>query len=142
MARAKLDEATAALEADPPQTDEAATLAQTSSYQAQLALAIAQQVQQVRDKETSIEDLVLANQARLGRIAGTAGTTADFSSGAEPVEAELRAELERLKAMESELNQSRRQVLAAGKCSAVGRSSTPANRWPGRRSVTPPGARR
>ena len=111
MARAKLDEATAALEADPPQTDEAATLAQTSSYQAQLALAIAQQVQQVRDKETSIEDLVLANQARLGRIAGTAGTTADFSSGAEPVEAELRAELERLKAMESELNQSRRQVL-------------------------------
>lgn len=109
-ATARLDKATARLEEDRSATGDATTLAQAAVYQARLAIYITQQAQRVREKEATVEDLLLDSQARMARLAEAAGTSADFSAGADTAAAEIQAELERLKALESDLEQARLQV--------------------------------
>jgi len=105
-----LSRAETALDKDRSMTTDAAALAEDAAYHARLAVYIAGQAQRVRAKEATVEDLILENQAVVGRLAETAGTSDDFSAGYATPEAELRSQLERLPVLESELEQSRRQV--------------------------------
>lgn len=105
-----LAKAETALANNRDRTAEPAALANDAAYQARLAIYIAGQAQRIRAKDASVEDLILENQAVIGRLAETAGTSDDFSAGYATAETQLRDQLERLPVLESELEQSRRQV--------------------------------
>jgi outer membrane protein OmpA-like peptidoglycan-associated protein len=109
-AKAQLAKAESVLERDPTATERAARMAGDAAYQARVAVFIAGQAQQVKDNETTVEDLLLAGQAPLQRLADTAGTSSDLSGGSKQVERELTAEIQRLQSLEAELEERRRQV--------------------------------
>lgn len=109
-ARELLASAETSLASGTQDNTQAAELADQATYHARLAGYIAGQAQRIRAKEATVEDLVLENQAVLGRLAETAGTSADFSEGPAKAETQLRKRLERVPVLEAELQQSRRQV--------------------------------
>lgn len=109
-ARQLLAQAEALLETERRTSAQVAELAAKAIYQARVTRHIAEQAERVRSKDATVEDLVLDHQAKLASLADIAGTTTDFSSGSATVLAAIRAELERLQSLQSQLEESRRQA--------------------------------
>ena len=111
LARDALQQAETKLDADRTQTARAIELAAVAAYEARHALHIAGIARQVKDRELSVEDVVLDWEEPLRRLAETASRPADLSRGYAEVEASLREELQKIPALESELDERRRQVV-------------------------------
>jgi OOP family OmpA-OmpF porin len=110
-AQQALAAAEAALDTDRYATETPAADAARAEYLARLAIYISAQTQRVRDREATVEDLLLEAQSVMAELAEIAGTTPDFSNGYGNVAAELRAALKRIPVLEAELDQRRRQVV-------------------------------
>lgn len=110
QAEERLARAEARLEKDRRTSPAVATLATDAIYSARVATQIASQAQQVRAKEATVEDLILARQDYLASLAAAAGVEADFSQGSATLEAELLAELERVPVLKTELEESQRRA--------------------------------
>ena len=110
-ARALLAAGAAEIEADRYALEEARRLADESSRLARQAGYIAEIGEQLRQKDVTLEEVILDWQAPLGNLAAVAGQSADFSNGYGAVENALRDELERIPVLEADLAESRRQVI-------------------------------
>lgn len=80
-ARALLQQADAALVRDRSQREEPQRLAREAATEARHAVALAAMLEQARARDATPEDLVQEWEGSTARIAGAAGTTADFSEG-------------------------------------------------------------
>ncbi|MDJ0928150.1 MAG: OmpA family protein [Gammaproteobacteria bacterium] len=110
LARDALQLAENTLDADRTQTARARELAATAAYEARHALHIAGIAARVKDRELSVEDIVLDWEEPLRRLAETADRPADLSRGYAEVEASLREELQKVPTLEAELEERRIQV--------------------------------
>ena len=88
-ARALLEQAESTLDENRYATDLPASLAEQANYQARHAISLAEQIAAVRDEEISEEDLILAYEEPLERIAAAADLVARFDAGIDPVVAQL-----------------------------------------------------
>jgi OOP family OmpA-OmpF porin len=81
--RELLDTAEKALERDRYDTDRPRTLAREAKYEAQHALYITRVIKEMDTKKTSMEDMMLASEVPLIRVAGALDEVATFDKGYE-----------------------------------------------------------
>jgi outer membrane protein OmpA-like peptidoglycan-associated protein len=78
-------------------TDLPRSLAQQANYEARHAIHLAQRIISIRDANLTEEDIILAYEAPLTRVAAAADKVAALDNGTEPVAAELVAYIEDLR---------------------------------------------
>jgi outer membrane protein OmpA-like peptidoglycan-associated protein len=110
-ARRYLQRADAALDENRYATDEPAALAARAAYEARHAASIANVVKRVDARQISLEELILEWETPLAELATAAGIEPDFASGYGTTADGLRRETERLRALETELEERNRMVL-------------------------------
>jgi len=111
-----LAEADTALEEDRYDTDRPRALARQANYEARHAIYLAQYLDSQRDQRATEEDLILAMEEPLRRIAAAAEIAAEFDKGpAEPagrVIEYLQTQQDRVQNLEQDLDERTRQVFA------------------------------
>jgi OmpA-OmpF porin, OOP family len=95
-------------------TDLPRSLAQQANYEARHAIFLAERIRMIRDSDTSEEDIVLAYEEPLVRIAAAADKVATLDRGVDPLADELVAFIEDLREQsqqsEVDLNESRMRI--------------------------------
>jgi len=104
-ARGLLSEAERELSENRYDTDLPRSLAQQANYEAKHAIYLSEVVRRVRDKNLTVEELVLQWEDPLQRIADAANIVPRMSDGHDQVEEELVAFVENLRAENQELQQ-------------------------------------
>jgi outer membrane protein OmpA-like peptidoglycan-associated protein len=111
-----LAEAETALEEDRYDTDRPRALAREAHYEARHAIYLAQYLESQRDRRATEEDLILAMEEPLRRVAAAAEIAAEFDKGpAEPaaqVVEYLQNQQDRVQNLEQDLDERTRQVFA------------------------------
>jgi len=95
-------------------TDLPRSLAQQANYEARHAIYLAGVIEQLRDEDIPVEEVILQYEAPLARIAAAADMVPAFDEGIEPVERELTAFvedlIERASQAEVDLSDSRARI--------------------------------
>jgi outer membrane protein OmpA-like peptidoglycan-associated protein len=105
-AQALLEQAELELNNNRYDTDLPRSLAQQANYEARHAIYLAELIQQMRDENRSLEDIVLSYEEPLTQISAAADKVAQLDKGAAPVAEELVAYIEgmRERAAQAELD--------------------------------------
>ncbi|NNF51971.1 MAG: OmpA family protein [Gammaproteobacteria bacterium] len=113
-ARALLAQASAALDEDRYDADRPRTLARAADIEARHAIYLARQINDIRENRLSTEDLVLAWEKAMGRIAAKADLAGNFHEGPDPVAAGvvafIQSRQEEIASLRNELAESRQQI--------------------------------
>lgn len=101
-ARALLAQAELELNENRYDTDLPRSLAQQANYEARHAIYLAGVISQLRERDRSLEDIILSYEAPLTQISAAADKVAQLDRGIEPVAAELVAYVEGLREQASQ----------------------------------------
>lgn len=103
--RTLLAQAEKELEENRYDTDLPRSLAQQANYEARHAIYLAEHIRDLRDRDQSIEDIILSYEEPLQQIAAAADKVAALDKGTEPVVIELSQYIEDLRDRERVLSQ-------------------------------------
>jgi len=113
MAKAEslLNQAEKGLSENRYDTDEPRSLARQAKYEIKHAMYLAQALKPVRDRDVSLEDFALANEAPVVRIAGSLDVVAELDQGYEGPTQTIIEKIEMLQKDAYELSERRTQIL-------------------------------
>ena len=106
-----LNQAEAALNNNRYDTDEPRSLAREAKYEAKHALYLARELKPVRDRDVSLEDLALANETSIVKIAGSLDLVAELDEGFDAPTGAIIERIETLQKDAYELSERRTQIL-------------------------------
>ncbi len=109
-ARALLAQAETLLTQNRYDTDEPRNLAREAKYEVKHAMYLARALQPVRDNRVTLEDLALASEEPLARIASRMDAVAEFDEGLEKPAQRILARIDGLQKQARELQEARAQI--------------------------------
>ena len=109
-AESLLSQAEKALTENRYDTDEPRSLARQAKYEAKHAIYLARELKPVRDRDVSLEDYALANEAPVVRIAGSLDLVAELDEGYERPTNDIIGRIETLQKDSYELSERRSQI--------------------------------
>ena len=109
-AEALLGQAENALSRDRYDTDEPRSLARQAKYEAKHAMYLARELKPVRDRDISLEDFALANEAPIVSIAGSLDIVAELDDGFDAPTKAIIGQVEELQKASYELSERRAQI--------------------------------
>jgi outer membrane protein OmpA-like peptidoglycan-associated protein len=109
-AEALLSQAENALTRDRYDTDEPRSLARQAKYEVKHAMYLAQELKPVRDRDVSLEEFALANEAPIVSIAGSLDLVAELDEGFEAPTSAIIGRIEELQKESYELGERHSQI--------------------------------
>ncbi len=109
-AEALLNQAESALTTDRYDTDEPRSLARQAKYEVKHAMYLARELKPVRDRDVSLEEFALANEAPIVSIAGSLDLVAELDEGFDAPTKAIIGRVEELQKESYELSERRSQI--------------------------------